>query len=480
MYPAGYISEMDFTYHKGVTSTVPKDVLYTQELSDENETCSNVAVNQCEPTNKHLPGEDISVLRYRAYYPKVFVPGNGGHNYATTPVPCVVIFHPVGFMECEDYIQPGMKTICKELARRGFIAITADYRGGRIKDGEKTSVQQALAPYRAMQDGRGAIRSIVKRQVLGETDFKINLDQFFVGGLSAGGIVAMGAAYYRNQAMINKVFPATAASASVEAALGHINEDYYYGENSSVDKDNPTYWPVIRGIMNCWGGISIPKINDGSMNPDEGVDEKAFFKAKGSEDADRINPPMIAFAGKLDTTIPFNDDGISQDFNFSTTTPFKKTNFCIAGNYIIKTPSIVTVKQCAAQNMYFVLKKLNPSGRFTELYVDCNMGHGLDKECGGCSTDTHVPPEKYANCEACVFNSDFSTGFQTPDQVYQYIVQRTAIFFQTIMNVPVNNAFPPYNYRGKSLFTTTVNNRICSQCDGITEICTDPNDDLCP
>ena len=151
-----------------------------------------------------------------------------------------------------------MTTICREFARRGFIAFTIGYRTGRIKDTpnpDRTSAQQGLASYRGIQDGRGAIRSIIKRNA--STDkhgnkFRINEDQFFIGGLSAGAIIAMGSTYYRNQGMINQAYPVRGTSISVEDALGHINSDYYYGETGS-DFANPLYTPLIRGVLNGWG-----------------------------------------------------------------------------------------------------------------------------------------------------------------------------------------------------------------------------------
>jgi|GEM_PF-2806850 len=470
-YDLDFIEEDDFTYYKD-TGPTAKDILY--KLEENVTACVDTSPpgfpqKICDVTNNH-DDEDISVLRYHAYYPRSAYSGEdteNGHDYETVPLPLLLLFHPGGFQECIGYIPPGIKIVCQQLARRGFVCITADYRAGRVKDlsdPTKVSVQQQMAPYRAIQDGRGAIRTIFKRNDetgRGGHNFKINPNQFFIGGQSAGAVVASGIAYYRNQAMINEVFPIDTGSLSIEDALGHINADYYYGEPG--DLEDPDYTPRIRAVLNCWGGISIPKSFDENAtypNPDLGKVEKGFFEAVGSEDANKINPPMIAFVGNNDAVIPVPDLSDDQDFINSNTLAFRKENVCLenAGNFIIKSsgtlPDLdIYVKSGSSQNMYYILKELN---RFTEFYVDCDMGHGIhDYEVDNFDVNTHLAT--------------------SPDLVFTYIAVRAGIFFQTCMNVSPYTNYPPFNYRGKSLFISTdddandhvINHRICADyCTG--------------
>ena len=214
------------------------------------------------------------------------------------------------------------------------------------------------------------------------------------------------------------------------------------------------------------GGVVIPYGNDGGN--DLGVSEKVFFQGGGS--GNRINPPMIGFVGALDLVIPCNDNnnlGVGpQNMLFSTSNTYRGQNFCLeqTGNYIIKNPTgdnNIFVKQCSAQNMYYILKELN---RFTELYVDCDMGHGIDKD----KLDTE----------------NFGVTASTIDDVYIYMVQRAAIFFQTIMQTAPSSSFLPFNHRGRSIFrgmVPSLNNRICTQCDGVpsTDICNVSDDPFC-
>jgi len=481
-----YIKEAGFQYHKGTYAGIAKDVLYKEEESLPCiEDVAALPLKSCDVTNHHFygngnPDNDISILRYYAFYPtSTYEDSLNGHEYDAMPLPCVAIYHPGGFQECPDYLQPGIITMCQQLAARGFIAITIDYRAGRIKDDiltDRASAQQQLAPYRGIQDGRGAIRTIFKRNAetnRGGHNFRINTNQFFVGGQSAGAVVAMGIAYYRTQAMINQAFAVINTSLTVEDALGPMDADYYYGEPG-----NPAYFPRIRGVVNCWGGITIPKTFDSSStypNPDLGKVEKDFFLATSGETANKINPPMIGFAGTLDETIPFPDDPSLQDIINSKNSKFRGENLCFnePGDFILKNPGNgpvfnVFVKQCSALNIYYVLKEL---GRFTECYVDCNMGHGIKNV----ATD----------------NFGLDANGSTKDDVFTYIAIRTAVFFQScIVDRPVNGAYPTFNYRGKSLFRSTLdkteppfitNQRKCDECDGVpaTDVCNFAEDPEC-
>jgi hypothetical protein len=446
LFAAEEIGTEYYTYTK--SSVAIKDVFYKDEPLPNGCTPQNT-VDDC--LNTDITGQ--SPLRYKAYFPL-----NTAHDYTTTPLPVVILFHAGGFQECTHFELPIMETFCEELSRKGFIAITAEYRRGRLKDNasvdsdtDYTSVQQQLASYRAQQDGRGAIRSIMKRDNVNGHDnkFKINTEQVFVGGTSAGGIIAMGAAYYRTQSMVNKVFPKKGSSTyTIQDALGPIQADNYYG--------SAAYWPVIKGVLNCWGGIAIPKENDS--------DEAAFFSdGAGAND----NPPMIAFHGALDLTVPYFDDP-NQDSYFSkrdnsAAEPllYVAEDFCLelsGGNsYAIKSSTNsnpVTVKLCSSINMYNVLSSLN---RFTEVYIDCDMGHGLDKD-----------------------TSDFGITITNPnntDEVEKYIAQRTAVFFQTIMREP-NIQFGD---KGRSIFRDCENNRVCTTSGtGEDNECSSSNDIECP
>ena len=103
---------------------------------------------------------------YDVYYPS--------HDYTQLKLPAVILFHGGGFGECPQYNQQIMRDLCSANAKRGFVTFNVEYRRGRIKDKRNdayASAQHLLAVYRGIQDCKGAIRSIIKRERQHDSDF---------------------------------------------------------------------------------------------------------------------------------------------------------------------------------------------------------------------------------------------------------------------------------------------------------------------
>ena len=334
--------------------------------------CVDPGADVCDDTEP-----DLSSLIYDVYFPSNYT------NYSTCPLPAVILFHAGGFQECSNFRQPGIITICEELAKRGYVAFCVEYRRGRIKDEQSiyTSAQQQLAAYRACQDARGAIRSIIKRQTnhssFPQDEYQIDVNSIFVGGMSAGGVAAMSAAWYTEN-MVYEVFPSVTAptGSTIKQALGDIDLNAYYGE--------PTipYQESIIGTVNMWGSIGIPIEND--------TDEYNFFNTATS-----LLKPHIGFHGKSDNVFPYYDDDPQHKqyvyFNSPPTIPgapdYNSEDFCIditQGAFkldpIASTPDLING---SSLNMHKILDFYAINN---ELYLDCNMRHGLDKNCGVCGT----------------------------------------------------------------------------------------------
>lgn len=135
----------------------------------------------------------------------------GDHN---TQRPVVVLLHGGGFIEGDrSAMDHPAFPLCQAFAARGYTAITISYRLGMQKSdligdalpcglvGAITGVQAPVcgyildqhemyrAWYRAIQDARGAIRFIKNNLD------SIDVNQVFVGGVSAGALSALGVAY---------------------------------------------------------------------------------------------------------------------------------------------------------------------------------------------------------------------------------------------------------------------------------------------
>lgn len=397
------------SYANPVMPDTYKDVSYTRD--DDDFPC--VTVNDCS-------GNKASLV-YDVWYPL--------HDYSQQKLPAVILFHGGSLKECNGYDQEIMKDLCRDFAKRGFVTFNVEYRRGRMPDSRQKNFKTAtevLASYRALQDCRGAIRSIIKRQRLHDTQFpndpyQVDTNNIFLGGVSAGAFLAVTAAWYTDEMIIEahggKDLPVT-----IDEALGPLDQDYYFGEPGIEIQSK------IKGIVSLWGAISIPSA---FLNR-----EALFFMQKKPATL----KPVIAFHGALDSTLPFymnrlqlayysppNPEGI----------PFNTESRCIlTGPFVLpdnqtKRPDFISG---SSLNMYYIARKIKQNMPF-ELYVDCQMGHGLDEEGPG-------------------FQSDFGTGYDNAQQVTSYIVGRSAIFLQAIMNnKKAEDIGPP------AIFTDCVNNR---------------------
>ncbi len=227
----------------------------------------------------------------------------------------------------------------------------------------------------------------------------------------------------------------------------HENSLYYASADSQ-------YWPVIRGVASLWGGFVIPKNYDSH--------EVDFFKLKNVA----ANPPLIAFHGALDTTVPFYDKAY-QDLDLSPPPlsgkyDYNSENFCTYQNrnYAQLSNSSVELKGCSSLNLHLVMNKLN---RFSELYVDCQMAHGLDDDvssCKVCAPYAHGKKNKMGVCEPCTYESNFGTMATNQTDTIKYIAERIAVFSQAIM--VAYPALLAYGAKGRGYFKDCENYRICT------------------
>lgn len=196
--------------------------------------------------------------------------------------PFILLIHGGGF-------RTGCKTLmnneCLEFAKRGYIAATINYRVGWVAGDEqmkcnnfcitdkcaqresnicKSMYADSLdfAVYRAVQDASAALRFIVHYA----SKFSIDTNSIYIGGYSAGSIIASNICYM-NQSDFNKIMP------KATLVLGPLNS---YG-NGFTDKYK------ISGFYNNWGSIK----------------DTALIKG----DKDKI--PMIAFHGIDDNIVSF-------------------------------------------------------------------------------------------------------------------------------------------------------------------------------
>jgi hypothetical protein len=204
--------------------------------------------------NDHL-GNPYTLLM-DLYYPNLGID-------TSTKRPFIMLFHGGGFSS-GDKQSGDKKDLCIHLAKRGFVCASVNYRIGY----DFTEYGQYKARYRAIQDGHAAMRFVVNNA----NTVKIDTSWIFVGGQSAGSLLAM-AMVYADQSELDSIsllYDATATSME----LGNL---YTSGNNLTN-----TY--TFKGIFNNWGGIAASEVDANEMLP------------------------TVAFHGELDSTVLIDAD----------------------------------------------------------------------------------------------------------------------------------------------------------------------------
>lgn len=277
----------------------------------------------------------------------------------------------------------------------------------------------------------------------------------FLAGNSAGAVAVLGAAYYPTQSMINEIFPkASGSSITMQQTLGNADIDYYYGDYQY------DYFPKIKGILNLWGGVTLPK----SVTSYAGA--QAFF------DGNNNKPPVISFFGENDKVVwpEIEPKYFSPDIDHPTPTTTSSHmqyntanntyNECVGVNFQLNT--VWSSWDVSRWGSYSFSKNiLGPLSVPWEHYQDCQMGHGLDDDDFDCPGGD------------CNFKSDFGTGYTDQKTVYLYIAQRAANFFQMILAGTVSSLSKQEfieckNNRNSCSTANDYQNNCCTDCSSTT------------
>jgi hypothetical protein len=382
-------------------------------------------------------------LKIFVYYPK--------HDYSNATgckLPPFFFAHAGGYSDCSRLTpEGGSATFCRYMAQRGFVVFSIEYRSGRLLDPLRkqttpvpifyNSVFQNSAAYRAAQDIRGAIRYVIYRELNhgsgGINDpYRIDLANIFLGGASAGSVAMLSASYYfqtSGQSMLNDVYPSQ--SSNIASILGNINIDFYLGN------DNLNYMQAVKGICNLWGSVNVPTdYFTGTPHP------KDFFANLP------YKPPVIGFCGRQDKVFNYNNQPVYYSPYGGTNSVhdfYNRTSYCLNPSYILEdVGNTIDMYNIGAAGFYNMV--LQPLGIFSEIYLDCQMAHGLDGNddaCGTCTSDTNPfkkPDLQTGGCKLCGYQSNFGVPTaNTSELTYNYIASRVATFFQTIMDGSTGN-----------------------------------------
>jgi predicted esterase len=306
--------------------------------------------------------------------------------------PFVMLAHGGGFSSGNK--QAGdIKDLCIHLAMRGFVCASINYRLGH----DFSEYGQYKARYRAIQDANAALRFVVNNA----NAVRIDTSWLFVGGQSAGSLIALGMVYADQSELdsISLLYNATATSVE----LGNLN--------TSGNNLNNSY--TIKGVFNNWGGAVESEID---------MDEML---------------PTIAFHGALDTTVQIDSDNTFANYTLNGSRALHDD--LIANNIC----SELTVDTTGGHGIY-----RNASSIFRAQRASCFFKSVFCNTCTNFYATDSIP----ANC-ATLLNTEVNS-FNTPFKVYPNPFENSF----RIEGVEGNLEITIYNYLEQLVYQNATSN----------------------
>lgn len=189
------------------------------------------------------------------------------------------IYYPVGVTEAKRPLvmwvfgggfitgkREDFAAICEGCAKRGFVAATIDYRIGFNGTSilPYDSAEVIRAGFRGSQDAKCALRYLKSRHL----EDSIDLDRVWVGGASAGSIVALATAFY------DKDSEKPTQAGAISPANGNVRGDLGSIEGSRFINGHDT---KVQGVFNIFGAVLDLSIIDNK-------DQIAVFSYHQTED----------------------------------------------------------------------------------------------------------------------------------------------------------------------------------------------------
>ncbi|HLP21891.1 MAG TPA: alpha/beta hydrolase, partial [Chitinophagales bacterium] len=141
-----------------------------------------------------------------------------------------------GFRQSPDIVY-----LCNEFTKRGYVCASIDYRLG-FEGGSDSDTNQFKALMRGVQDMKAAVRYLYKDAQTSNA-YRIDTNQIFIGGVSAGAFIGLNYAYGKEDTL-SRISPPWAYPTL--AALG----------GSEGNSGSPGYSTKVKGVIDLCGGIA--------------------------------------------------------------------------------------------------------------------------------------------------------------------------------------------------------------------------------
>lgn len=178
--------------------------------------------------------------------------------------PLVILAFGGSFISGSRIADPTIVALCNALAKRGYVAASIDYRLATNPVMMLDSAYAINTVVKAVSDGKAAIRYFIKDAAT-VNKYRIDVDNIFAGGNSAGGVLYLHVGYL----------------SSLEEAEGGLADAIAANGGMEGNSGNPGYSYTLKGIISMAGGL-----------------HRANFVS-----ADDV--PAIFFHGDADNTVPY-------------------------------------------------------------------------------------------------------------------------------------------------------------------------------
>ncbi|WP_170227010.1 carboxylesterase family protein [Luteibaculum oceani] len=209
--------------------------------------------------NQH--GTNLDSLHMDIYYPE---------GDQETKRPLIIWVHGGYFLKGSK-LDEDITYFCNEFAARGFVTAAINYRLGFEMPID--SINAVRAVYRAIQDGRAAVRFLRSKA----NDYGIDKERVYMGGTSAGSFVALNLAYFNLPEEVPDYLD-TNERLSINEKRG-FGLDGLEGLTNTIEESSK-----IQGIININGATKTVKWMD---------------------DAYSSSVPLISLHGTADSTVPY-------------------------------------------------------------------------------------------------------------------------------------------------------------------------------
>ena len=143
---------------------------------------------------------------------------------------------------------------CESMAKRGYVTASLNYRLSNLVSFLSSQEEQYTAVLKAVADAKAAIRFFRKDFANGDT-YGIDPNTIFVGGYSAGGVIAV------HLAFIDNISDLPTSPINVQNLVSIIGGDL------EGDAGNDGYGSEIQGVISFAGGINDVNWIDGNDEP---------------------------------------------------------------------------------------------------------------------------------------------------------------------------------------------------------------------